>query len=134
MFSWDTSFYSVSQILNKFPDLSLFTSLVFSNDHWNLPALFVDNCQMLLNKEIPLLEAGKYSLVSNKIQSNIQVVLTLIIYPFSLVVSTKCTNSSIFTGKNTFCTAFKNMWLKPVRLKSINGSGFLSQVKSNFFK
>ncbi len=45
MFNWDTSFYSVSQFLNNFPDLPLFTSLVFSNNRWNLSALFVDNCQ-----------------------------------------------------------------------------------------
>ena len=43
MFNWDTSFYSVSQFLNSFPDLLLSASLVFSNDSWNLTALFVDN-------------------------------------------------------------------------------------------
>ena len=32
IFDWDTSFYSVSQFLNNFPDLPLFTSFVFSND------------------------------------------------------------------------------------------------------
>ena len=67
MFHWDTSFYSVSQFLNNFPDLHLFTSLVFSNDRWNLPALFVDNCQMLWTinhlsskREIFLLQVASY--------------------------------------------------------------------------
>ena len=33
--------------LNNFPDLLLFTSLVFPNDRWNLTALFVDNSQVI---------------------------------------------------------------------------------------
>ena len=49
MFNWDTSFYSVSQFLNSFQDLPLSASLAFSNDSWNLTALFVDNSRVLLN-------------------------------------------------------------------------------------
>ena len=134
MFNWDTSFYSVSQFLNNFPDLPLFTSLVFSTDRWNLPALFVDNCQMLLNNLLPLLKVGNFSLASNKLQSTLQAVLTLVIYPFIFVASIECTNSSILTGNNTYCTTFNNMWFKPVGLIPIHGSGFMSQVKSNLFK
>ena len=69
--NWDTSFYSVSRLLNNFPDIHLFTSSVFSNDRWNFNALFVDNSQVLLINE-PLLKAGIYSLASNKLQSTLQ--------------------------------------------------------------
>ena len=89
---------------------------------------------MLLNNWLPLLKAGNYSFASNKLQSTLQAVLTLVIYPFIFVSSIECTNSSILTGKNTYCTTFKIMWFKPVVLISVNGSGFLSQVKSNLFK
>ena len=47
MFNWDTSFYSVSQFLNNFPDLPLLTCLVFSFDRWNLIARFADNSQVV---------------------------------------------------------------------------------------
>ena len=49
MLNGDASFRSISQFLNNFPDLFLFTSLVFPKDRWNLTALFVDNSQVILN-------------------------------------------------------------------------------------
>ena len=121
-------------ICQQLPRVTSLYFFSFHNCRWNLPALFVDNCQILLNNEVPLLKAGNYSLAGNKIQSTLQAVLTLVFYPFIFVAPIECTNSSILTGKNTYCTTFKNMWFKPVKLISINGSGFLSQVKSNLFK
>ena len=41
----------------QLPSLTLFNSLVFSNNRCNLTSLFVDNNQMVLNNE-PLLKAG----------------------------------------------------------------------------
>ena len=132
--STETLHFTVSQFLNNFPDLPLFTSLVFSNDRWNLPALFVDNCQMLLNNKLPLVKAGNSSLASNKLRSILQAILTLVFYPIIFVASIECTNSSFLTGKNTFCNTLKIMWFKQVGLISKNGSGFLSEVESNLFK
>ena len=132
MFNWDTSFYSVSQLLNSFPDLLLFTSLLFPNDGWNLTALFVDNSQVHLNIQL-LLKAGNYSLANKKLQSIFHAILTLVIYPFIFIGSIECTDSSFLTVKNTYCTTFKS-WFKSVGLISINGSELLSQVKSDLFK
>ena len=39
------------QFLNNFWDLSLFTSLVFSNDRWNFTSFFADNNLVLFNNE-----------------------------------------------------------------------------------
>ena len=49
MINWDASFYSVSQFLNNFPDLHLFTSSDFSSDRWNLTAPFPDKSHGVLN-------------------------------------------------------------------------------------
>ena len=49
MFNWDALFYSVSEFLKNFPDLPLFTSLVFLIYRWNMTTLFADNIQVALN-------------------------------------------------------------------------------------
>ena len=53
------------------------------------------------------MKAGSYSLASNKLQSILQAILILVIYPFIFVASIECTDSSILTGMATFCTTFK---------------------------
>ena len=123
----------MSQFLNNSPALPLFNSLVFSNYRYNLAALFVDNSQALLNNE-PLLKSGNYSLASNKLQCIRQTIFTLVIEPFSSIASIECTDSSVLTSKNTFCTTFKLCGSSRWGLISTNGSDFLSQVKSNLFK
>ena len=86
MFNWDASFYSVSQLLNYFPDLPLFTSLLFSNDRWNLTAPFLDNSQVVLNNW-SLLKAGNYCLTSNKLQSILHAIWTRVIYTLIFAAS-----------------------------------------------
>ena len=44
---------------------------------------------------------------SNKLQSTLQAILTLIIYPWIFVASFECLDSPTVTGKRTFCTTFK---------------------------
>ena len=53
------------QYLNKFPDLPHFTSLVFSIDHWNMTALFVDNIQMVLTNK----HSGKLEIILLQLKS-----------------------------------------------------------------
>ena len=103
--NWDASFYSASQFLNNFPDLPRFTSWVFSIDHWNMTALFVDNIQVVLNKW-PLLKVGNYSLASNNLQITPHAFFTLVVYPLIFVASIECSDSTTLTGKNTYCTTF----------------------------
>ena len=121
----------ISQRLSRLTSLYFFSFLKWP---LKLVCTFCWQLSVLLNNWLPLLKAGNYFLASNKLQSTLQAVLTLVIYPFSFVSSIECTKSSILTGKNTYCTTFKIMWFKPFGLISINGSGFLSQVKSNLFK
>ena len=132
LFKWDTSFYSVSQFPNNFPDSPLFTSLVFSHDPWNLTALIVGNSQVLLNNE-PLLKAGS-SLTRNKLESNHHANFTPVIYPIISVASIECPDSAILTDRNSNFFYFQVMLFKSVGLVSIYGSGFLSQVNSSFFR
>ena len=68
MFTWDASFYSVSQFLNNFPDLPRFTSLVFSIRRWDLTASFPDNFQGCLNN-CSLLEDGKLEIIPLQVTS-----------------------------------------------------------------
>ena len=106
MFNWDASFYLVSLFLNNFPDQLLFTSSLFSNDRWNFTALFVDNSHVVLNNK-PLMEVGIYFLASNKLQSTLHAVFTLVIYPLTFVASIECLDFTKLTGENTYCTNFQ---------------------------
>ena len=94
-------------IFQQLPRLtSLYFFLILSNDRWNLTAIFVDNSQMLLNNE-PHWKSGNYSLPSNKIQSTLLTLFTLVIYPLTFLASNDCPHSATLTCRNTFCTTFK---------------------------
>ena len=83
MFNWDTSSYSVSQFPNNFPDLTLFTCLVFSNDTWNLTALFCWQ-QSGAFEQWTSLECWKILSCSYQVKSTIPAILTLVIYRSNL--------------------------------------------------
>ena len=125
MFIWDASFYSVSHLLNNFPDLPRFASLVFSIDRWNLTASFLDNFQVVLNIYL-LLKAGIYSLASNKLQCTLHAISTQVIYPLTFVASIEGSGLYNFDRSEHILHYFLARHFKSVRLLSINGSGFLS--------
>ena len=45
--------------------------------------------------------------LQKKLQNIFQAISTLIIYPIIFIASIECTDSSILTGKNIYCTTFK---------------------------
>ena len=98
--TWGPTFYSVSHFLNSFPDFPLFTSLLISNDRWNLTAPFLDNSHVVLNNW-SLLKFGKYFLPINKLQSILHAILTRVIYTIIFAASIECPDSTTLTGKNT---------------------------------
>ena len=105
MFIWDASFYSVPQFLNNFPDLPRFTSLVFSIGRSDLTAPFLDNIQGVPNI-YSLLEAGNYSLASNRLQFTLHAIFTRVICTLIFVASNECPHSTTLTGKNSYYTTF----------------------------
>ena len=133
MFNWYTWFYSVFQVFNNFPDLLLFTSLVFPNDRWNLTALFFDNIQVFLNIG-PLLKAENCCLASNKIPSTLQSVFKPVIYPINLCSFYWVSGLCYFDRSEHILYSFEVMLFKSVGLSSEYGSGFMSQVKFNSFQ
>ena len=52
-------------------------------------------------------ESWKLSSCKQKVTNIFRAILTLIIYPFIFIVSIECMDSSVSTGKNTYCTTFK---------------------------
>ena len=85
--------------------LPLFTSLLFSNDCWNLTAPFLDNSQEFLNNW-SLLKAGIYCLTSNKLQSILHASWTRVSYTIIFATSIECPDSQTLTAENTSFTTF----------------------------
>ena len=130
--NWDTSCFSVSLFLNKFPDLNLFPSLVLSNEHWILNALLVDNSQVLLkNEHFP--KTGNFSSASNKLQSTL--------WQFSPQLSTHY-SLSLLLGIQTMLlwpvgTHVVVSWSCKVEVGRVNiyiWKRLLSKGKCNFFQ
>ena len=57
-------------------------------------------------EQLTTLESWKYSLASTKLQSSLQAIFTLVLYPFLFVASLECTDSTTVTGMNTYCSTF----------------------------
>ena len=90
----------------QLPRIKSLLILVFSKYGWKVIALFVENTQVLLNSE-SLLIAGIYLLASNKLQSILHAIFTLVNYPLIFVASVECLNSATLTCENRYCTTFK---------------------------
>ena len=79
----------------SFPKWPLKLNWVF---HWQQSGHF----EQLTNSEA----SKKCSFVSNNLKSTLDAPLTLSIYPLMFVASIESPDSTIMTGKNTYCTTF----------------------------